>query len=637
MCKSSPPPTTSAWGQLSAEFRQYHKNTLDVVLHFATTPLGWVGALRLLSTYASVDPLHAALFHTLTVALYTASVSASTGTLLLNLLSAYLAVNVDLPYDATAEYGAPLGSLGLVVIGYLLQDAAHRVTSEPTFQSSYADPLKFALHSWLLLPLCVDAFTSLQRGPLYWLVPRDTAIAAHIGDKASLEAVKRWVLASNPSKDTTTHWWYGDLTGDARTAFDRISGAPEIRKAFADVWDATTYAVEPVHGMDEVYVASPTQLKSSDAVFLMDHIDGPWIVWPFCSVYRALAAVNANSVVTTHLKDLRRERMLTSGDVLGFDFNRELHRVSFDETKEYSEQRITLKLHYVVYPKVLAPFGRLLAWVTTRYDIIARGLFLYTIKPKNFVEAWTSKIGVLLTTYAFDQFESWVGIHNVLRVLAIAVAARVAAAHAVVPAVVAALKVDRNLAAVGLPVVMPAGGAAETFAADPAMLFLCCTSFVHYTTYIATFYYRSEVNYGRLLRDCKFWKTLSIGQVVYYYAQCPVDLLSLAAVAAGYGLAAWATAAIGIDRTYFGAELDIVAPRWVSAFPYNCIPHPMILGAIVGLLGFHANEAFRTAFPLLVPAHCVLYLVHATQEHFNVHDEKWRELQRFRRAPTKED
>ena len=41
----------------------------------------------------------------------------------------------------------------------------------------------------------------------------------------------------------------------------------------------------------------------------------------------------------------------------------------------------------------------------------------------------------------------------------------------------------------------------------------------------------------------------------------------------------------------------------------------MIIGSIVGLLGFHKNGLFREHLPYLVPAHCLFYLMHMVQEH----------------------
>eukprot|EP01061_Rhynchopus_euleeides_P037322 TRINITY_DN633_c2_g1_i1.p1 TRINITY_DN633_c2_g1~~TRINITY_DN633_c2_g1_i1.p1 ORF type:complete len:625 (+),score=294.01 TRINITY_DN633_c2_g1_i1:39-1913(+) len=618
MCKSKGS-QGGMWAELCTEFREYHKNSLNVLLHLVTTPMGWVAMMRLADSLSggAVRPEYIAAAHTLIVFL-TASFAPAVGTLLINAFAAYLAHSLVLPFDSELPYG----TVALMVAGYVLQDVAHFITGEPTFQSSYSDPLKFAKHTFYLLPLCVDSFLALRRSPFYWMVPRDTTIAAHINDKKSLDTMRNWVLETKPNKDTTTHWWYHDLKGSEKKAFDDLANAKEIKSAFAGVWDTQAYNVDVVHGMNEVYVASPTALQSSDKVFLMDHIDGPWILWPFCTVYRVLAAINENTIVTTHLKTCRRESMLTSGDVLGFDFNREIHRVSFDQSKVYDEQRITLKLHYVVYPKVLRPFGLLLAYVTTQYDIIARNLFLYTIKPTTFMQKLSARVGVLTTTFFVEQFEFYVGLHNVMKTAAILAGCALATSTGLLQAVLGdVLHLDSLVTAVS-------GSDFSFDSITTGGLMLACTSYIHYLTYISTFYYRSDVNYGRLLRDCMFWKSIAYAQMLFYYAQCDLNIASVAMACTGQALAASATAAIGMDRTYFGAELDIVGPKWISAFPYNCIPHPMILGAAICLSGLYLNEGFRTAYPLLVPVHVVLYVIHATQEHLNIHDKEWRKLQR---------
>ena len=52
------------------------------------------------------------------------------------------------------------------------------------------------------------------------------------------------------------------------------------------------------------------------------------------------------------------------GDVLAFDFNREVHYISTDHSKKdiSDDFRVTLKLHYCVYPRLLAPLGWLMHW-----------------------------------------------------------------------------------------------------------------------------------------------------------------------------------------------------------------------------------------------------------------------------------
>ena len=92
----------------------------------------------------------------------------------------------------------------------------------------------------------------------------------------------------------------------------------------------------------------------------------------------------------------------------------------------------------------------------------------------------------------------------------------------------------------------------------------------------------------------------------------------------GYGLSTAATVALGIDQTYFGVELGVMKPNFVSQFPYGYVPHPMIIGSIVGLLGFHKMATFRAALPYLVPVHICMYMIHMIQEQvFDIYKSDW--------------
>jgi hypothetical protein len=95
------------------------------------------------------------------------------------------------------------------------------------------------------------------------------------------------------------------------------------------------------------------------------------------------------------------------GDVLAFDFNREVHYITRDEQmKEMSDKfRVVLKLHYCIYPRVLAPLGWLMNWCNTKYNQSFRALFLKTINPSSLYEhflAWN----VNVNTFLFDRMET---------------------------------------------------------------------------------------------------------------------------------------------------------------------------------------------------------------------------------------
>ena len=147
-------------------------------------------------------------------------------------------------------------------------------------------------------------------------------------------------------------------------------------------------------------------------------------------------------------------------------------------------------------------------------------------------------------------------------------------------------------------------------------------SFVHYLLYLAVYGSRRNVSFGVFKRDAIFYKTVSMAILGFLYlSHFEWNLFSILLIGLGFGTAAAAARALGFDRTYFGAELGYCPSARIDRFPYGVIPHPMILGSIVGLIGVAASEPFRSAWPWLVPAHVAFYLCHLTQEVFDLHGE----------------
>lgn len=186
------------------------------------------------------------------------------------------------------------------------------------------------------------------------------------------------------------------------------------------------------------------------------------------------------------------------------------------------------------------------------------------------------------------------------------------------------------------------------------MVFLVGTSFVHYPRYVTTYYHRgSDVDFGRFKSDVLFFKTVALLHIGSRYVSAMLATfpsamswlglnaatdgadahsggdgqsgnaaaaaLSLLMIVTGSAVSLLATKALGMDRTYFGAELGFCEMNWVTAFPYNFVPHPMITGQLVAFLGVHLLPEFRAAWPWLMPAHCAFYLVVMMQEQFDVH------------------
>jgi Phospholipid methyltransferase len=153
-------------------------------------------------------------------------------------------------------------------------------------------------------------------------------------------------------------------------------------------------------------------------------------------------------------------------------------------------------------------------------------------------------------------------------------------------------------------------------------VFLIGSSFIHYGIYIATYYHRPrDVAFLAFKNTVMTFKATALLQMAYIYCKnFSYDPVSLALIVAGFALSTAAATALGIDRTYFGYELQVVPPsKSVTTFPYNCgVPHPMIVGNLLWLSGLYKMQGFRDAIPWLAPVHMVLYTVHMLQEHFDI-------------------
>ena len=630
--------------RLGHDFQRYHKDPANVILHFITTPLGFVGAISLLRKVTNSSSIAMSIMGLYLLSLLPIVPNGDFyGTALFCGFIVLVARNLKL---------GVLSAITLIVIGYFIQDLSHLGTGEATFQSTYSDGghVKLSMdwmwnimeHSYYLLPLCVHvampwvsvpfpvwikdvlaAPIPLQMQQLHvwgWLLTPLIVFAlggycldskngfcffpgtpyfhrvlqcniARDGSEADarskdLDSIRAWAMSHNPAEDKSTHWWYTDLASDARQAFDRCARGKEIYRMFRSLFGSAHYCVDVVDGMNEVYVTGPMRKvegHNSDNIFYTRHVDGPWGLIPFVSVYRCIVGMDRNKMITTHFPLANLHVNACKGDVLAFDFNREVHYISKDDTKrdDSDEFRVTLKLHYCVYPRVLAPLGWLMHWLNVKYNIAFRALFLKTIQPSSTLEhflAWN----VTFNTDLFNGIEMYFGQRNVIYLSLMAVLWYVT-------------------------------GCYEAFFA--------LTSFVHYIRYITTFYIRRGIDFGSFKRDVLLFKTIALVQLFYCYffpqkSSFAWDPVSVAMMLSGYGVSLLATQALGVDRTYFAAELGLVEPKWINQFPYGYIPHPMIVSQIWALLGFFKAAHFRAEAPYVVPVHVTLYLIHMLQEHF---------------------
>ena len=313
-----------------------------------------------------------------------------------------------------------INSVFMLLSSIYLQDISHYLCNEPTYDSTYS--IKFGFvhwfrnyinHMYYLLPCLLSNFECLESIYSKLFVASNNVVYGKVNTH-HLSTIHKWVIENkNLSKDSTTHWWYAELPDEEKTAFQEIMHSQEIIDIFRNTYKSNQWIIESVEKMNEIYVASEKHTQNSDTVFFMKHIDGPWyLLFPFCKVYRCILAINENHRISTIFPNIDKTYTLTHGDFVGFDFNREIHYIKTNKDAVDTERRITLKLHYAVYPKWFKLFGKLLKQLTTLYDVRARQLFLATIKPNNNKTKTLSK-SILYVTHLTYLIENHLGFYNI--------------------------------------------------------------------------------------------------------------------------------------------------------------------------------------------------------------------------------
>lgn len=88
--------------------------------------------------------------------------------------------------------------------------------------------------------------------------------------------------------------------GEQKDAFDRVANSAQINDMFRSLFGKTHYALEVIDGMNEIYISGPArkdEKSNSDHVFFTRHVDGPYGLVPFVSVYRCIVGMDKNMMV----------------------------------------------------------------------------------------------------------------------------------------------------------------------------------------------------------------------------------------------------------------------------------------------------------------------------------------------------
>lgn len=288
-------------------------------------------------------------------------------------------------------------------------------------------------------------------------------------DLENTDIIREWVMLQNPSKITSSHWWYNEIPNNIKEAFASICYSQSIMKMFNDKF-GDRFQIDVIYDMNEVYVSPPTDnKKTSDEVFFTKHIDGPYYYIPFASCYRLIIGMDNNEEIKTIFNMNPFEITLHKGDVVAFDFHRECHYIQKNTDKINKDFRVVLKAHFCVYHKSMYIFGRLLTNLSIHYNKKFRNLFLYTLSPKTFMQK-TTALNVIFWTKIYHGIEAYIGYNNILYISFML---------------------------------------SITYLFNDIYIFIIGTSYIHYVRYFLTYYYKYNCAYKMFVRDVVLYKLIS--------------------------------------------------------------------------------------------------------------------------------
>ena len=383
------------------DFKNTHKNKLNIFLHLFTTLCGIFGFISLLPynyLFFIFYLLHLTILIPKSIFYKTALYMG-----LLTVLSYF--------YKPTTYQ-----SLCLLTFSVLFQEFSHYITNETTMVANYCafDKIfikKYIIHSYLLLPLVIK---SCLQTNLYDLHSNKTISFAILEESLTqyIDHLANYLITIKPSQEHTTHIWYKDLIEENKNAFYNIVKSPAIFDSIYENYDKNMYTIENVSSMDEIYVSTFHNKYNSDAVFYLEHIDGPFGLLPGITVNRTIIALTPNDFINTVFPSNKKKYTLTKGQLVSFDFNRTIHYINKNINNISPEYRIVIKAHYLIYPKVLKYYAHLYCYLTVMYDIIARKLFLYTLNPTSVSQNIVTK-SILTVTNKWYLTEQYIGMNNI--------------------------------------------------------------------------------------------------------------------------------------------------------------------------------------------------------------------------------
>jgi hypothetical protein len=187
----------------------------------------------------------------------------------------------------------------------------------------------------------------------------------------------------------TYHKYISNMPNSFKKLVNEIKYSNEITSKICEQFKYNNCDIRFLDNIDELYISHYNIDNGGDQGLFDKHYDGVLKFVKTGTIIRALVYVNSQDNYVVHFLDSKKDINFKTNEFALLDFNREYHYVdgTYDKNIKIDEDRIILKLHYLVCPNCSEWYINMLSATNKLISFdITRTAMDYSKNPKTITQ-----------------------------------------------------------------------------------------------------------------------------------------------------------------------------------------------------------------------------------------------------------
>jgi hypothetical protein len=213
-----------------------------------------------------------------------------------------------------------------------------------------------------------------------------------IKNKELIKQIREFVFSNfqNQIKNRETfHKYISNMPNSFKKMVNEIKHSNEITSKICEQFKYNNCDIRFLDNIDELYISHYNIDNGGDQGLFDKHYDGVLKFIKTGTIIRALVYVNSQDNYVVHFLDSKKDIHFKTNEFALLDFNREYHYVdgTYDKNIKIEEDRIILKLHYLVCPNCSELYINMLSAINKLISFdITRTAMNYSKNPKTITQ-----------------------------------------------------------------------------------------------------------------------------------------------------------------------------------------------------------------------------------------------------------